>query len=229
MPPPVARLPARHAGPSAALDEAEAKALLARHGVTVPAGRRARDAEAAVAAAEALGFPVALKALGLPHKTEAGAVRLGLGSSAAVRAAAGDLLRLGRDLYVERMVTDAVAELIVGLTRDPPFDLVMTLGSGGVLVELLRDTASLPLPARRGEIEAALAGLRSAPLLDGFRGRARGDLAAALEAVEAVQRFALEHADSLVELDINPLIVCAEGHGAFAADALIVWREPPDA
>jgi acyl-CoA synthetase (NDP forming) len=104
----------------------------------------------------------------------------------------------------------------------------MTLGAGGVLVEILRDSATLPLPASRREIEDALCGLRSAPLLTGYRGRPKGDLAAAVDAVEAVQRLALEMAGSIVELDINPLIVCAEGQGAFAADALIVRRCNPD-
>ncbi len=204
------------------LDEADAKALLARHGVAVPPGRRAADVAEAVAAAEALGYPVAVKALGLAHKTEAGAVRLNLTDAEAVRAAAGDLAGLGKGLYVERMIDAPLAELIVGITADPPFGLVMTLGSGGVLVELLRDTATLLLPATRSEIEAALAGLKSAPLLTGYRGRPKGDLAAAVAAIEAVQSLALAERDSIVELEINPLIVCAEGQGAFAADALAV-------
>ncbi len=210
------------------LNEAEAKALLAGHGVSVPQGRAANSLDDAVDAAVALGFPVAVKALGLAHKTEAAAVRLNLNDPEAVRAAAGDLLPLGQDLYVERMVEKAVAELIVGLTSDPPFGQVMTLGAGGVLVEILQDSAMLPLPASRREIEDALAGLRTAPLLHGYRGRPKGDLAAAVEAVEAVQRLALAKAGSIVELDINPLIVCAEGQGAFAADALIVRRCNPD-
>lgn len=215
------------------LDEAAAKALLAHHGVPVPQGRRAVDAEDAVAAAGEIGFPVALKALGLAHKTEAGAVRLNLTTPEAVRAAAGEMAQIGAraggGLYVERMVAAPLAELLVGITRDPPFGLVMTLGSGGELVEILRDTATLLLPATRGEIDAALAGLRSAPLLQGYRGRPQGDLAAAVAAIEAVQRLALAEAASIVELEINPLIVSAEGRGAFAADALIVRRCSSDA
>src|SRR3546814_14283967 len=82
---------------------------------------------------------------------------------------------IGKGLYVERMVAAPLAELLVGITRDPPFGLVMTLGSGGELVEILRDTATLLLPATRGEIEAAIADLRPAPLLKGSRGRPQGD------------------------------------------------------
>ncbi|GAB4375903.1 MAG: acetate--CoA ligase family protein [Kiloniellaceae bacterium] len=227
-PPPVA-LATETAGPAVTLDEAAAKALLAQHGVAVPAGRRAADAADAVKAAEELGYPVALKALGLAHKTEAGGVYLNLAGADALRSAAKRLAGLGSGLYVERMVEAPLAELIVGITADPPFGLVLTLGSGGVLVELLRDTVTLPLPATRTEIEGALGVLKSAPLLAGFRGRPKGDLNAAVEAIEAVQRLALAEAASIVELEINPLIVAAEGRGAFAADALIVRKEPSDA
>lgn len=206
------------------LDEADAKALLALHDVPVPPGRRVRDPDHAAAVAAELGFPVALKALGLAHKTEAGAVRLNLTAAEAVRAAAAELAELGSGLYVERMVAAPLAEILVGVTRDPPFGLVMTLGSGGELVEILRDTSTLLLPATGEEIAAALLSLKSAPLLQGYRGRPPGDIAAAVAVVEAVQRLALVEAASIVELEINPLIVSAEGRGAVAADALIVRR-----
>jgi len=211
------------------LDEAEAKARLAEYGVAVPQGRRAADAGEAVAAAEALGFPVALKALGLAHKTEAGAVRLNLTTSEELRNAAEAFTGLGRELYVERMIAAPLAELIVGVTLDPPFGLVMTLGSGGELVEILRDTVTLLLPAGRGEIEDALKSLKSAPLIAGYRGRPPGDFDAAVDAIEAVQRLALAEAGRILELEINPLIVSARGQGATAADALIVWRNASDA
>lgn len=206
------------------LDEATAKALLAAQGVPVPHGRRVADRRDAVAAAKKLGFPVALKALGLVHKTEAGGLRLNLATPEAVYAAADELAGIGSGLYVEKMVKGPLAEILVGVTRDPPFGLVMTLGSGGILVELLRDTATLLLPATRSEIEAALRSLRCAPLLQGFRGQPAADVAAAVDAIDAVQRLALAEAATIVELEINPLIVSAEGAGAFAADVLVVRR-----
>ncbi len=227
LPPPVVTAQGAP-GHTRTLDEAEAKALLARHGVAVPPGRRVAGAEEAVAAAQELGTPVALKALGLAHKTEAGALRLNLSDAQVVRAAAGDLAEMGSGLYVERMIEAPLAELIVGVIAEPPLGLVMTLGSGGVLAEILRDTATLLLPASRAEIEAALLGLKSAPLLTGYRGGPPADLAAAVRAIEAVQRLALAEAGSIVELEINPLIVSAEGRGAAAADALIVWKEASD-
>jgi hypothetical protein len=98
----------------------------------------------------------------------------------------------------------------------------MTLGSGGVLVELLQDSATLLLPASREEIEAALRGLKLFPLLDGYRGRPKGDLAAAIAAIAGIGAFVAANAEAIEELDINPLIVCAEG--AWIADALLVTR-----
>jgi acyl-CoA synthetase (NDP forming) len=195
------------------LTEAEAKSHL-RGTLSVPPGMEALDAGEAVVAAESLGYPVTLKALGVAHKSEAGAVKLNLRDDAAVRRAAEQLASLGSGLYVERMVEGGVAELIVGITRDPLFGPVMTVGSGGVLVELFKDSKTLLLPTSHGEVEAALRGLKLFPLL-----------AAAIDAVLKISDFALANADTLAELDVNPLIVCAEGKGAWVADALIVTSE----
>ena len=205
-----------------ALSEAEAKEMLAEAGLPIPKGVRAATVDEAVRAAVALGFPVALKALGLAHKSEHGAVRLNLRDAQSVRAAAGDLAGLGNGLFVERMVQGGVAELIVGITADPLFGPVMTVGSGGVLVELLKDSATLLLPVPREDVEAALRGLKMFPLLDGYRGRAKADLDAAVDAILGVADFALHNAGRIDELDINPLIVCGEGKGAWIADALLV-------
>ena len=203
------------------LDEAAAKSLLRDAGLTVPAGRRATTIAEAIETADALGYPVALKALGVAHKSEFGAVRLNLNDAEAVGSAAAALLPLGSGLYVEKMVSGGVAELIVGVTSDPLFGPVMTIGTGGVLVELIKDSATLLLPASRGEVEAALKGLKMYPLLDGYRGRVRADVGAAVDAIMAISGFVSGHADAIEELDINPLIVCAEGQGAWIADALL--------
>ncbi|MEP1515428.1 MAG: acetate--CoA ligase family protein [Nitratireductor sp.] len=230
LPPPVAQAPPARLcppGPFGGMaDEAAAKSLLAEAGLAIPSGRVAGSAEDASFAATGIGFPVALKALGIAHKSERDAVRLGLTDGAAVHDAATALLALSDRLYVERMVDGGIAELIVGVTRDPLFGPVMTVGSGGVLVELLRDTETLLLPPTRAEIEAALRRLELFPLLDGYRGRPRADLEAAIDIIAGVADFAGAHADTLDELDINPLIVCAEGQGAWIADALIVFTPP---
>ncbi|MER9998455.1 acetate--CoA ligase family protein [Mesorhizobium sp. M0051] len=203
-------------------DEAEAKSRLIKAGLPVPKGERAANAVEAVISSMALGFPVALKALGVTHKSEVGAVQLNLKDAESVSTAAHDLLPLGTGLYVERMVRDGVAELIVGFTRDPMFGAVMTLGTGGVLVELLRDSVTLMLPATRDDIEAALHGLKLYPLLEGYRGRPKADVQAAIDAISGIAAFVQENAGEIEELDINPLIVCTEGKGAWIADALLV-------
>ena len=205
------------------LSEREAKERLARAGVPVPRGELARSPEEAVAAAARMDAPVAIKAVGrgLAHKSERGAVRLGLEAPAAVEAAARALLPFGECLLVERMVGDGAAELIVGVNRDAQVGLVLVVGSGGVLAELAADRAVLLAPASREEIAAALSGLKVAALVDGFRGRTAGDRAALVDTVLAVQRFALDHADCLLELEINPLIVRPAGRGVVAVDALM--------
>jgi len=212
----------RLTGTKQMLDEAMAKTLLRETGLDVPAGIVADSVPAAVEAAKGIGFPVALKALGVAHKSEAGAVRLNLCDAGAVRDAAEALLPLGTGLFVEKMIQGGVAELIVGITHDALFGPVMTVGTGGVLVELFQDSATLLLPASSDEIERALRGLKMFPLLDGYRGRSKADLSAAIAAIVKIGAFAT--AGNIEELDINPLIVCGEGKGLWIADALLVRR-----
>ncbi len=166
-----------------------------------------------------------LKALGIAHKTEHNAVRLNLLSETEVEQAAQELFELSDTLYLESMVQSPVAELIVGITRDPQFGLVLTIGSGGILVEILKDSHSLLIPAERNEVEAAIHGLKLAPLLNGYRGKPKADIAAAIDTIMAIQNYAISQSEKLVELDVNPLLLCAEGEGVYAADALIVLEE----
>ena len=199
------------------LDEAAAKKLLASCGVVIPDGRAVTNCDQAAVAAEELGYPVVLKGLGFAHKTEAGAVRLGLTSSDDVLKAAREMQCSG--FLVEQMVAAPVAELIVGVVRDPVYGFTLTIGAGGILAELLSDTATLLVPASTDDIRNALCGLRIWPVLSGYRGRPAADLEAIIDAVMSVQRFVQEHAASLVELDINPLLVTP--HDAIAVDALV--------
>ncbi len=214
------------------IEEWKCKRWLGEFGLKVPAGRLITPEEAAKAALE-IGFPVALK-LGCPavaHKTEAGALALGLKSESEVRKAVADMTaRLARRqppltaerFLVEQQLSGAVAELIIGVRRDPQFGLVMVVGLGGTLVELVEDAASFLLPTDRASVARVLAGLKVMKLLKGFRGQPAGDLDAVLDAVIAIARFADAHRDRLVELDVNPLMVMPQGHGAVAVDALIV-------
>jgi acyl-CoA synthetase (NDP forming) len=201
-----------------AFTEAEAKAALAAAGVPVPRAVTAPDPDALVAAAAGLRAPLALKGLGIAHKTEAGAVALSLPDLAALRAAAA-AMPAPAGYLAEEMVTGAVAELIVGVTRDPTGLMALTIGAGGVLTELIADSATLILPTTPDDVRAALAGLRVAAILGGHRNRPAADLAAVIGAILAIAAFAETHAGRLAELEVNPLI--ATPTGAFAADALL--------
>jgi succinyl-CoA synthetase beta subunit len=203
------------------LDEPAAKAALAAAGLSVPPGRTVDGADEAVAAAEAIGYPVVVKAISdhLAHKTEAGAVHLRLAGPQAVRAAVQAMQPRFSRFLVERMITGAAAELIVGVTRDPQFGLALTIGAGGVLVELLADSATLLLPVGRADIAAALRGLRCFALLEGYRGGVRADREALIDAIVAIAAFAQAHADRLLEMDVNPLLAGAQA--CTAVDALV--------
>jgi acetyl-CoA synthetase len=168
---------------------------------------------------------VALKISGtrIAHKSDVGGVVLSLRSAQEVEQAAARLSALGDRVLVERMIDGAVAELIVGVFRDPGFGLAMVVGAGGVLAEVMSDTVTLLLPASRAEIERALPRLKVWRLVEGYRGR-RGDGEAVVRAIEAVLAFADAHRDFLEELDVNPLRVMPDR--AVAVDALIRLRQP---
>ena len=210
------------AGEPVVYSEKAAKDLLATFGLVVPEGRVCAAGDA-VAVAEQLGYPVTLKvsSAAIAHKTEAGGVVLNLRSADEVAAAAARLAKLSPEVLVERMVTGAVAELILGLMRDPQFGTALVVGAGGILTELLHDSATLLLPTSETEIRAALAGLKCWPLVTGFRGR-HGDAEAVVHAVQALAAFAAAHAGRIEEVDVNPLLVTATG--AVAVDALIRMR-----
>lgn len=212
-------------------DEVRSKAALAAIGVPVPSGRLLSLTELETLCCDETAllpapFPLVLKAAGadLAHKTELGGVVLGLSSRAALLAAAHRMAGHGGIFLIEEMVGGTVAELIVGIGRDPQFGLFMTLGAGGIFVELLRQVEQVLLPASRTEIEAALARLPLYGVLAGYRGRAGCDMPALVDAIEAIAAFAITHGDRLEELDVNPLLALPKG--AVAVDALIRMREP---
>ena len=217
----------QQAGPVKVLDEAESKALLARWGVPVPAARVVRSAEEAAAAAAELGYPVVVKALSVAHKTEVGGVRLDLGSADAVSAAVMEMSGLCESYLIEKMVDGVVAELIVGVARDAQFGPYLLVGGGGILVEIIKDSVSLLMPTTRERVLHALGQLKCAPLLNGFRGAPPADLNATADVILAVADIVEKDPSAIVELDINPLMLLAEGQGAVAADALISLNAKP--
>ena len=119
------------------------------------------------------------------------------------------------------MFDGVIAELIVGVARDEQFGPHLVVGGGGIFVEIVKDSKSLLLPVTREQVIEALEGLRCAPLFHGYRGKPRCDLAAAADAVLAIAAFAEDNLSTIAELDVNPLMLLAEGQGVVAADALI--------
>ena len=165
------------------LDEAESKAFLSRLGVPVAPSEVVGNSQEAAVAAEELGYPAVVKALGVAHKTEVGGVKLDLGNAEEV-----------------------------------------SVGGGGILVELMRDSVSLLLPVSGEEVMQALEQLECAPLFHGFRGRPHADLKAAIDAIMAIANWVEKDPALVVELDVNPLLLLADGEGVIAADALIRMR-----
>ncbi|MFI8220298.1 acetate--CoA ligase family protein [Streptomyces sp. NPDC085932] len=218
--------------PGRQLSEHAAKTLLRAYGIRVPREQLVTSAAAAVRAAGPVGYPVVMKASGarIAHKTELGLVKIGLTSASQVRDAYRELTDIARHegvaldgVLVCQMVEHGV-EMVVGVTHDDLFGPTVTVGLGGVLVEVLRDTAVGIPPFGEEQARDMLAGLRGRALLEGVRGRPPADLDALVEVVLRVQRMALELGDDLAELDINPLMVLPRGHGAVALDALAVCR-----
>jgi acyl-CoA synthetase (NDP forming) len=210
------------------LDEAKSKSILAKFGVPVPIFRVVDNAEKAVAAAAEIGYPVVLKALGVAHKTDVGGVRLDLGTEQEVAAAAAEMANLASSFLVEAMIGGGVAELIVGVARDEHFGPYLVVAVGGVLVELMKDSRSILLPTDKETVMRTLEGLKCAPLFQGFRGKPRADLSAAADAILAVASLVEDDPQAIRELDVNPLIVRAEGEGVVAADALLRMRNGSD-
>jgi acyl-CoA synthetase (NDP forming) len=216
------RRPARRGTDSVMLAEYEAKAAVESFGVRVPLSRTCAPTEA-VDAAQAIGYPVVIKAAGasLQHKSELGGVVLNVRSAEAARQAAQRLAALSDTLLVEQMVGNGIAEVLIGMTVDAQFGQMLVIGAGGVLTELLRDTVALLPPFTADGVRAAIERLSIAKLLSGYRGQPAGDVAGLVDTALACTRYAEANLDRLIELDLNPVIVRPAGQGALAVDALI--------
>ena len=198
------------------LDEAEAKEALAAYGLKTPNSIKFSRGSPPIE----LEWTAALKGLGFAHKTENNAVALNLKTIDDVNEAASRMD--AKTFLLEEMISDGVAELLVGVTLDPAHGYVLTIGAGGTLTELLQDAQSLLLPTNRMSMKQCLNRLKCAPLLHGYRGKPPADIDAILDAIEAVQAFVVDNPKDVAEVEINPLI-CTPTR-AVAADALIRRR-----
>ncbi len=211
---------------SRTLSEADSKALLSGHGVPVPDERVVTTPGDAAAAAAEIGFPVVAKLCGdaIAHKTERGLVRLRLGDAAAVEAAAADLLARAtpEDGDVGVLVAPMVAgnrELIAGLHADPQFGMTVMVGVGGILAEAVQDVAFRLVPLTRTDAEDMLDDLATSALLGPFRGEAAVQRDRVVDVLVGLAALAASDGD-IVSVDLNPLIITAEG-APVAVDALV--------
>ena len=217
------------------LPEYLAKQVLADYGISVTPEALATSADEAVASAQQLGFPVALKIMsaGIPHKTEAGGVRIGLADAAGVRQAYQDILSNARQyapkahidgVLVQAMVSGGV-EVIVGINNDPLFGPAIMFGLGGIFAEVLKDVSFRILPITRSEAFDMVREIKAFPILDGARGRPKADVEALVDTLVKLAALALDLKEHVAEIDINPLFVLPQGQGVVAADALIKPRQ----
>lgn len=218
--PPVVHSPAaagHHA--SSTLAEKDAKELIASAGIAVP---RSRQVNRHLIGSTELRFPVVAKASGLTHKSDVGGVITGIADEVQLARAIELLGELSDEILVEEQVTDAVAELLVTVRREPPIGNVLVLGAGGELVELMSDTTTALLPVEPAAIHARLGSLRIGQLLVGHRGQPAADEAAIMVTIGRLAAL-LEARPDILEIEINPLM--ATPTGAIAVDALITLGE----
>ena len=215
-----------------ALSEHQSKHLLAEWGVPVTTETLVQTADAAVEAGSEIGYPVVLKAdvTGMPHKTEAGLVKLGLDDEAAVRAAYDEVTSNAANagagmngVLVQEMVSDAV-EVIVGVSYDSQLGATILFGSGGVMVEVYNDVSLRLCPIDESDALQMIAEVKGARLLEGFRGQPAADIAALADTLVRVSQLGAQLEGSLAELDINPLMVLPTGQGVRAADAVAIFQ-----
>jgi acyl-CoA synthetase (NDP forming) len=229
-PQPFAGLPALGSGTQ---PEWLGKQVLAKIGIAVPEGGLAKTADEAVAIAAKIGFPVALKAQAgsLAHKSDVGGVLLNIADEASLRsqwdALHANIARAKPGLALDGVLVEKMGErgveLVVGARRDPSWGPVLLVGMGGVWIEALGDVALLPALASEAQIVEALRGLKSAKLLNGFRGSPPVDVAAVARAAALVGRL-IATSPEITEIDVNPLVAYGEGKGVVALDALIVTQ-----
>lgn len=202
---------------TAIVDESRAKERLTTWNIAVPQGARCTR-NTVVDAATKIGFPITLKGLGLAHKSESGAVAVGLQNVEQLQTSISSMPTSITEFLVEQTITGIVAEVLVSIRRTAPLGWMITLGAGGVLTELWRDTQCLLAPASKEEIRAALQQLRIAPILNGYRGKPAANIEALVDVVTALQQAVV--GSSVVEVELNPVL--ATTTAAVAVDALLI-------
>jgi acyl-CoA synthetase (NDP forming) len=204
-------------GSTVIVDEARAKERLGTWNIAVPQGARCTR-NTVVETAKKIGYPITLKGLGLAHKSESGAVAVGLQNTEQLLASISSMPASITEFLVEQTVTGIVAEVLVSIRRTAPLGWMITLGAGGVLTELWRDTQCLLAPTSKDDLRAALQKLRITPILNGYRGKPAASIDAIIDVVIALQQAVI--GSSVVEVELNPVL--ATTTSAIAVDALLI-------
>ena len=203
-------------GKSILVDEYDAKKSLEKYGLKLPETEKCLLSDAHLVS-DQIGYPVVIKALGSAHKSELGEVFLNLENKKSVKEALRKISK--KHVIVEKMIGDAVVELLVGIVHDPAHGMLLTVGAGGVLTEILSDTSSLLLPSSKNEVFECFNQLKISKIAKGYRGALGVDINQIIDAIMKIQDFVLDNRDKLFEIEINPLIVTTSE--VIVADALI--------
>ena len=203
-------------GKSILVDEYDAKKSLEKYGLKLPETAKCLQSDAHLVS-DQIGYPVVIKALGSAHKSEVGEVFLNLEDQKSVKEALRKISK--KHVIVEKMIGDAVVELLVGIVHDPAHGMLLTLGAGGVLTEILSDTSSILLPSSKSEVLDCFNQLKISKIAKGYRGALGVDINQIIDAIMKIQDFVLDNRDKLFEIEINPLIVTTSE--VIVADALI--------
>ncbi len=220
--------------PRKALNEYQSKQILAQYGIPIVKERIATSVEESLVMAKEIGFPIALKVLSpdILHKTEAKAIKLGISSEESLRKAYAEILQNAKrcnpdakidGVLVQEMVPYGI-ETIVGVSQDPQFGPTVMFGLGGIFVEVYRDVSLRVVPLTRADAEEMVREVKGSVLLEGYRGREKGDVEGIIDVILKVSHLAMDLKDEIMELDINPIMVLQKGKGVKAVDALMVKK-----
>ena len=218
------------------LNEYEAKEVLRAYGISTVEEAIASSSKEAATIADQIGYPVVAKLLSsdILHKSEAGVIALNIESTEQLGAAYQDVIEKGKSyrpnakiqgVLIQKMIFQKGVETIIGTTREQPFGPTILFGLGGILVEVMKDVSIKVLPVSIKDIKDMVSEIRGYNILQGVRGRRPSDIESIVTTLVKVAFLAHEFANSIAELDINPLIVLEEGNGVKAVDALILLTD----
>ena len=203
-------------GKSTLVDEYVAKKSLEKYGLKIPKTEKCLLSDAHFVS-DQIGYPVVLKALGSAHKSEMGEVLLNLENKKAVKNASKKISK--KNVIIEKMIDDTIVELLIGIVHDPAHGMLLTIGAGGILTEILSDTSSLLLPSSEDDVLECFNQLKISKIAKGYRGFSGVDVNQIVDAIMKIQEFVLDNRDKVFEIEINPLLVTSSE--VIVADALI--------